>query len=177
MKLFLKLFVIPIFILSTQFGFSQSEEEGGVTRGFVGFWEIETPTGNFLAKLDQITSISQHTYYIDGAMKVYECTVDTRGAMTARFYYIEPTGTNNSVISGSSTLNRVKDVASRVTAKAGMEDPDHIVTKNYPTTTHAKTAEYRFKSKDTIARIYAHARNVWAQQRGAGKANKITIVE
>lgn len=153
------------------------DNEGGESPGIKGFWEIETETGRFVARLDQITSVSQHEYIIDGGVKVYECTVDTDGSVTARFYYIEPVGAGNSTVSSSNTFNRLRDVANRVTDKAGVGDAEHLVTKNYPTTTHAKTSEYRLKYKDTIGKIYAHIHRVWAREKGRGEGNKITIRE
>lgn len=150
---------------------------GGVSAGIAGFWEIECPGGRFVIQLNQISSVSQHEYVIDGAFRVNECTVDTSGSVTARFYFIEPTGASSSAVSGSATYERLKSVANRASNKAGMGDAEHIVSKNYPTTTHAKTSEYRFKSKDTIGKIYNHVHKVWALEKGRGKANKITIRE
>ena len=150
---------------------------GGVAPGIQGFWEIESAGGKFVARIDHITSVSEHQYYIDAALKVYECTVDTAGGMTARFYYIEPTGAASSTISNSNTYNRLKELANRASNKAGEGDSEHIVTKHYPDTTHAKTAEFRFKYKESISKIYKHVHKVWAEERGRGKGNKITIRE
>ncbi len=152
-------------------------QSGGESEGIQGFWEIESPGGRFVARLDHITSVSQHEYIIDGMARVFECTVDTRGGVTARFYYIEPVGASSSVLSDSATYSRLKDAANRVSTKAGMGDAEHLVTKHYPDTTHAKTSEYRFKNKDTISRIYDHVHRVWARERGRGQANKLTIRE
>ncbi len=145
--------------------------------GIAGFWELETVGGRFVARIDHISSVSQHEYLIDGAVKVYECTVSVTGGLIGRFYFIEPVGASNSVISGSNTYDRLKEVANRVSNKAGTGDVEVIVTKNYPTTTHSKTSEYRFKSKDTITRIYDHAHRVVAEERGRGRGNKLTIRE
>ena len=158
-------------------GGTNSQGSGGVSPGITGFWEIDCPGGRFVIQLNHISSVSQHEYVIDGAFRVTECTVDTSGSVTARFYYIEPTGASSSAVSGSATYERLKNVANRVSNKAGMGDAEHIVSKNYPTTTHAKTSEYRFKSKDTIGRIYNHVHKVWALEKGRGKSNKITIRE
>lgn len=154
-----------------------SAQESGESQGQSGFWEISCNGGSFCARLDTISSLSQHEYVIDGAVKVYECTVGTTGGLIARFYFIEPVGASNSRLSTSESLQRLKDAANGVSQKAGMGDVESIVTKHYPDTTHAKTSEYRFKYKDTIGRIYAHAHRVWAEERGRGKGNKITIKE
>ncbi len=166
---------------------SGSENESSESEGTAGFWEIEVASmttdtegitkNRFTARLDHISSVSQHDYVIDGTVKVYECTVDTTGGMTARFYYIEPVTAGSSVSAGSAAYNQLRNVANKVTKKTSGMDMDVIVTKNYPTTTHAKTAEYRLKYKDTISKIYEHAHRVWAEERGRGKGNKLTIRE
>ncbi len=131
----------------------------------------------FTAKLDQITSVSQHDYVIDGAVKVYECTIDTRGNMTARFYFIEPVTDGSSSGVPSSISGQISKFTNARSKEATGMQADVIVTKNYPTTTHAKTAEYRVKNKTSITMIYDHAHRVWAQERGRGAANKLTISE
>ena len=170
-------FIFPAivgFVFTTGHVLSQNS---GESAGQSGFWELECSGGNFCARLDSISSLSRHEYVIDGAVKVYECTVGTSGGLVARFYYIEPIGAGISQISNSNTLQRFKDTANKVSNRAGTGDVETIVTKHYPDTTHAKTSEYRFKSRETIATIYAHAHRVWAEERGRGKGNKLTIEE
>ncbi|MBL9153446.1 MAG: hypothetical protein JNK37_13210 [Verrucomicrobiales bacterium] len=142
--------------------------------GLKGFWECVTPTGRFVVRLDHITSVSQHQYLIDGGARVYEVTVDTSGPMTARFYFIEPITENSPLSMGKATIDRLREVAGEVGQKVGV-DTEREVTKHYPDTTHAKTAEYRLQVKDNLDRIYEHIHRVWAQERGAGQKNKITI--
>lgn len=155
----------------------QSDEESETSQGLVGFWEIETRTGNFIARLDQISAVSMHEYYIDGSVKVYECSVDTQGGMLARFYYLEPVGAGGGIISNSSALKHLQNVANQTVEKVSGDDPGTLVTKHYPTTTHAKTAEFRFKKASSIKRIYSHARKTWAEERGRGKENKIKVID
>ena len=76
---------------------------------------------------------------------------------------------------GSATINRLKDLANVASEKAGTGDIETVVTKHYHDTTHAKTSEYRVKNKDTIGQIYAHARRVWAEEKGRGQENRLII--
>lgn len=152
-----------------------SDAEDGQQPGIAGFWEVETSSGRFVARLDQITSVTEHQYLIDGAVRVYECTVDTSGGQTARFYYLEPVTENSSVTTGSATINRLKDLANQAADKAGIGDIDDVVTKHYPETTHAKTSEYRLSNKETVGQIYEHVRRVWAEEKGRGGKNKLVI--
>lgn len=156
--------------------FSQtSTDTDGLEQGNVGFWEVVTSNGRFIARLDKIASASQHEYFIDGAVKVYEVTVETDGGQTGRFYYLESVAESSSITTGSATINRLRDVANKVSDKAGTGDIDTMVTKHYPDTTHAKTSEYRLKSKETIDRIYEHIRRVWAEEKGRGDGNRLVI--
>jgi len=154
---------------------SQTPNPDGEQPGINGFWEVVTASGRFVARLDQITSVSEQEYLIDGAVRVFECTVDTAGGQTARFYYIEPVIAGSPISTGSATLERLKGLADKVGEKTGVGDVDTTVTKHYPDTTHAKTSEYRVKNKATIGQIYDHARRVWAEERGQGKQNRLVI--
>ncbi|MEM7603453.1 MAG: hypothetical protein AAF357_18820 [Verrucomicrobiota bacterium] len=170
-------FVLVAFFLCRS-AFSQDspqQQEDGTQEGIAGFWEVVTGTGRFIARLDKISSASQHEYFIDGAVKVYEVTVETNGGQTGRFYYLESVTEGSSISTGSATINRLRDMANKVSDKAGTGNIDSIVTKHYPDTTHAKTSEYRVQSKETIGQIYEHIHRVWAQEKGRGDANRLVI--
>lgn len=179
--------ILYLFVFTSVFGgiaLAQNAPTGGdntntngESDGIPGFWEIETSGGNFVVQLDNISSVSMHEYLIDGGVRVNECTVDTNGSVVARFYFLEPVTAASSITSGSATMSRLKDLANKVGEKTGAGDVDTVVTKNYPTTTHAKTSEYRLKYKDTVARIYRHIHRVWAEEKGRGKGNKLTIID
>ncbi len=154
---------------------SQTETPDGEQPGLKGFWEVVTASGRFVSRLDHISSVSQHEYLIDGAVRVYECTVDTTGGQTARFYYLEPITDSSSITTGSATINRLKDLANQATNKVGIGDVEALVTKHYPDTTHAKTTEFRLQNKATVGQIYDHLRRVWAEERGNGGQNQLII--
>lgn len=154
---------------------SQTETPDGEQPGLKGFWEVVTASGRFVSRLDHISSVSQHEYLIDGAVRVYECTVDTTGGQTARFYYLEPITDSSSITTGSATVNRIKDLANQASNKVGMGNVEALVTKHYPDTTHAKTTEFRLQNKVTVGQIYDHLRRVWAEERGNGEQNQLII--
>lgn len=172
-RVFLILALSGVFFGSTKL---QAQE---TSTGLAGFWEVTTPTGSFVARLDHITSVSLHEYFIAGSGKVFECTVDTSGGMVGRFYYLDPAGGAGGIVGvgTDAALNQLREFAGELAGKAGVGDPEHVVIKSYPTTTHAKTAEYRLKKKENIQKIYSHVRKVWAAQRGRGKENKLVISE
>ncbi|MEM6279589.1 MAG: hypothetical protein AAF733_08930 [Verrucomicrobiota bacterium] len=176
----MKSLILPLVFLLITPAFSQQQgqtqtEGDGLEQGIKGFWEVVTSNGRFMARLDQIASVSQHEYFIDGAVRVYEVTVETDGGQTGRFYYLESPNEGSSITTGSATIERLKSVANRVSEKAGTGDIETIVTKHYPDTTHAKTSEYRVQNKQTIGQIYDHLRRVWAQEKGRGDENRLVI--
>ncbi|MEO0415440.1 MAG: hypothetical protein AAF226_10870, partial [Verrucomicrobiota bacterium] len=73
------------------------------------------------------------------------------------------------------TLSTLKNIANRAGSATGAGNVDTTVIKNYPTTTHSKTSEYRVANKATISQIYEHVHRVWAQERGNGRKNKLVI--
>lgn len=163
----------PVLAQDTSPRNSDDEIEDSDDDGVQGFWECETPGGNFIVKLSDITSVSKHTYVVDGAARVYEVTVGTRGPMVGRFYYVEPVETDSPLAIGKITLDRLQNLAERATERTGTEEVWSDVVKNYPDTTHAKTAEYRLTSIDSIHRIYAHLYKVWALLKGKTRDNKV----
>lgn len=178
MKLLKPLFlIVAVLVAGRAEVFAQNNNNNTDMEGVPGFWEIETSGGRFTIQLDDISSVSEHTYIIDGAHRVYECTVDSNGSVTARFYFIEPVTAQSTISTGTATIERLREVANKIGEKTGMGEPDSQVHKNYPTTTHARTSEYRLKYKDTIAKIYDHIYRVWALEKGRGKKNKLTILD
>jgi len=150
-------------------------EDNGNEDGIKGFWEIELQGGRFIARLDTISSVSQHQYIVDGAARVFEVTVDTRGSQTARFYFIEAVAEGSPLSIGKNAIERLKSVAEGGTSRTGTDEVWTQVIKNYPTTTHSRTAEYRIESKEILDKIYQHIHRVWAEEKGRGKSNKLRI--
>lgn len=174
----LKILSLLLVVFSMALPLAAQDDSGdGGRPGINGYWEVVTSRGRFVARIDQIASVSQHEYIIDGAAKVYECTVDTDGGQTARFYYIEAVAESLTTTTGAATINRLKELASQTSEKVGLGAIDDIVTKHYPDTTHAKTSEYRMKNKETIGQIYDHVRKVWAEEKGRGGQNMLVIKE
>ncbi len=157
----------------------QAQTGGGGTEGesagIQGFWEAELPGGKFLVRLDTISSVSQHQYVVDGTARVFEVTVDTTGSQTARFYYIEAVAEGSPLAIGKNAMDRLKSVAEGVTERTGTDEVWTQVVKNYPTTTHSRTAEFRLDSKEVLDKIYKHIHRVWAEEKGRGKSNKLRI--
>jgi len=130
----------------------------------VGYWEAVLPGGTYVVSLVSITSISQREYLVDGAARVHEVNIDTLGAVQSRFYYIEPATPQAPGGIGQSTLNFVDEKARELASRAGADDVSKKVVKNYPTTTHAHTVEYRIDSLDTLNNLFRDIRTAWLTQ-------------
>ena len=132
-------------------------------------WRCELPGGVYLVALRSIASISSHEYTVDGAARVTEVTVATNSSVEARFYYLEPATINPAPgLSGTAELEalqqRVYDTAA---AQAGNNDAVwQKVIKNYPTTTHAHTVEYRLESKQNLQQLYSSLEQAWTTGKG-----------
>lgn len=144
-------------------------------KGIKGFWEVVLDRGRFVARLNTISSVSQHQYLVDGA-RVFEVTVDTTGSQAARFYYLEPMTEGSPLSMAKTALDRAKEVAQGVTARTGTDEVWDQVIKTYPDTTHARTAEYRLQNRAVLTAIYNHIHKVWAQESGRGEKNLLRIV-
>ena len=130
-----------------------------------GFWRCEMPGGVYLVALRNIQSISSHEYIVDGAARVTEVTIATSSSVEGRFYYLEPVTPSAAGATLQQLQQHVKDLAS-----SHLDDNDKVwekVIKNYPTTTHAHTVEYRLTSKENLQQLYSSLEQAWMSGRGA----------
>ena len=116
-----------------------------------------------------MVSVSSHEYLVDGLARVTEVNIDTNGNALARFYYIEPTAPNSPIGLGQATIDKAQQMLQEGAARTG-QDVWQKVVKNYPTTTHAHTIEYRVTDKATLSALYTSAE-------GALRLNQNTIFD
>lgn len=135
------------------------------------FWKASLPGGEYMVALSGIVSIAKHTYVVDGAARVYEVTVADRSSAIARFYFIEPVTDQSPLTVGQVVLDRIKSASKEATNRVGAGDVWDQVVKNYPTTTHAKTMEFRFTVRSNIDSLYNSVARAW--ERGKGENFKI----
>ncbi len=129
------------------------------------FWRCELPGGVYLVALRNIQSISTHEYVVDGAARVTEVTIATSSSVEGRFYFLEPMTVSTVGASLQQLQQHVQDLTSD---HAGADDKVwEKVIKNYPTTTHAHTVEYRLMSKENLQQLYTSLEQAWMTGRGA----------
>ncbi len=127
-------------------------------------WRAEFPGGNYSVSLAAISSVSTHEYVVDRAVKVFEMTINTNGAVVARFYSVEPIKPNAPGGYGQGVVDKVQekvqDGVQRVTGETN-EPLLSSVIKNYPTTTHAHTVEYRLPTRDDVVKAFKSVEGCW----------------
>lgn len=143
---------------------NKNAEENGPQR----FWQVTSPGGHYMVAIDRISAIGKSEYMLSGGIKATEVTVDTLGQAIARFYYLEPITAGSNA--GGVIADRAKDVLNRIDQRTGT-NVSTMVQKDYPTTTHARTIEYRLNSLADLEQLYKSLQN--ALESGRGK--KLTI--
>jgi hypothetical protein len=119
-------------------------------------WRCNLPGGSYSVALRAMVSVSSHEYLVDGVARVTEVNIDTVGNALARFYYIEPQTPNSPIGLGQATIEKAQQLLQQGAERTG-QDVWQKVVKNYPTTTHAHTIEYRVTDKDTLSKLYTSA--------------------
>lgn len=130
------------------------------------FWQTELPGGAYVVALDRISSVGKHEYLVDGGFVVTEVTIDTVGSVTARFYYGELYRPDVPSATGQVVNKRIQDVVDTVKDRTGASQTDKLVVKNYPTSTHAHTIEFRLNNKDNLNALFQSVNKAWMSGRG-----------
>ena len=138
-------------------------QEASPTPGQIkrGIWRAELPGGIYIVRLTAITSLSRHQYVVDGNARVTEVNIGTVGSDLVRFYYIEPNTPQSPNGIGQSTIDAVQDRAKEIANRTGIDQVWGKVSKNYPTTTHAHTVEYRLETKDSLMKLFESVEKAW----------------
>jgi hypothetical protein len=114
------------------------------------------PGGTYEVAVRAIVAVASHEYLVDGIARVTEVNIDTTGSLVARFYYIEPATPAVPTAIGAATVEKAQQLFKEAAERSG-QDAWKKVVKNYPTTTHARTIEYRVTDKEHLTRIFAGA--------------------
>lgn len=126
---------------------------------------VNLPGGTYEVAVGAIIAVTSHEYVVDAAARVTEVNIDTAGQIMARFYYIEPSTTSGPGGLGAATLEKVQGLVTKAAERSGT-DAWQKVAKSYPTTTHARTVEYRLASKASLNKIFSNASKAFRTGRG-----------
>ena len=128
-------------------------------------WECSLPGGEYSVNLGAITSVSKHSYVLDGTLLVTEVTVDTTGTALARFYYIEPITKDTTFNALARLQKRAEQLRNRGQQRSGTK-ADEMVQKSYPTTTHARAIEFRIMNEVELNALYGSLYRAWNSGKG-----------
>ena len=125
----------------------------------VPMWRCDLPGGTYEVALRNVISVSIHDYVVDAVARVTEMNIETPGSTEVRFYYLEPMTATSPIGVGQSALDKVQELATEAAGKLspGEEPPWEKVVKNYPTTTHAHTVEFRLDTRDDLQTLFNSA--------------------
>lgn len=161
----MKSFLLPLLIFGLASGTASAQAptpspSPGATpdlSGRVPLWICVTPGGTYEVALRSIVSVSNCEYILNGVARVSEMNIDTTGNMAVRFYYIEPLTPTSPLGIGQSTIDKAQEILGEAASRTGQDEVWKKVVKNYPTSTHAHTIEYRVDSKDDLDKIFKSA--------------------
>ena len=142
------------------------------TNSALTLFRAKLPGGTYEVAVRAIVAVTSHEYLVDGVARVTEVNIDTNGSLLARFYYLEPTTPVAPLGIGQSTADKAQELLKQAAEKTG-QDVWKKVVKNYPTTTHARTVEYRLAEKADLNKIYEAAEEAFRLQ----KNKSVTIGE
>jgi len=124
----------------------------------IPMWRCDLPGGTYEIAIRAIISVSTHEYVVNGVARVTEMNIDTPGSMAVRFYYLEPLTPSSPIGIGQSTIDKAQDMIKEAAGRVSPgEPPWEKVVKDYPTSTHAHTVEYRVDSKDQLDTLFNSA--------------------
>lgn len=143
--------------------------------GRAGLWNCKFADGNYYSvALGAVDSVSQHEYLLDGAVRVVEVTVATRGSTQARFYVLEKPSADTGGLPGQSVVDGMGRAAEDITSRVpgALKSVTNTVVKKFPDTSHAKIIEYRISDRETLKKLFDHLLRRW-QGRSADETFEI----
>jgi hypothetical protein len=161
--LFLSLFLVLSKSAFAQAPAAPTPQVGGAQTA-VPLFRAQLPGGVYEVAVRSIVSVSSHEYLVDGVARVVEVNIDTTGSILARFYFIEPNAPAAPAGVGAAAVDKAQQLFTQAADKTGMDAWKKVV-KNYPTTTHARTVEYRFQSREDLNKVFEAAEEAFRLQR------------
>lgn len=164
----MKIFFL-VFLVAVQLTQAQTNNNVTGSSGRAGLWNCKFSDGNYYSvALGAVDSVSQHEYLLDGAVRVVEVTVATRGSTQARFYVLEKPSTDTGGLPGQSLADGMGRVAEEITSRVpgSVKSVTNTVVKKFPDTSHAKIIEYRISDRETLRKLFEHLLRRWQGRSG-----------
>ena len=136
----------------------------GNVQSALPLFRTQLPGGIYQVAVRSMVAVSSHEYVVEGVARVVEVNVDTTGSLLARFYFIEPNTPAPASGLAAGALEKAQQLLTTATDKTGVDVWKRVV-KNYPTTTHARTVEYRVQSREDLDKIFNAADEAFRLQK------------
>ncbi len=128
-------------------------------------WEFQAPGGHYSVRLDRISSVSWHSYLIEGGSRVTEMNLgEHAGSHFLRIYAIDAVGASDESSKPTDTTSDA--TAGKIEESTSRQEPWEKVVKDYPATTHAHTVEFRVTDASLVKSIFGQALAAFASQKG-----------
>jgi hypothetical protein len=165
-RLILPLLLAPLIALGQADPTTPQSSTVATTPNQLPLWRCKLPGGAYQVALRSIVSISSHEYLVDAVARVTEVNIDTQGTALVRFYYLEPATPQSPLGIGQEITQKGKELLTEAAERSG-QDVWKKVSKNYPTTTHSRTVEYRLVTKDQLQALLTSVETAWRTGKGA----------
>jgi hypothetical protein len=127
-------------------------------------FRADLPGGVYEVAVRQIVSVSSHEYLVDGAVRVTEVNIDTQGSVLARFYHFELNAPAVPSGFGAAGVQKTQQLLTEAAGKTGQDVWKQVI-KNYPTTTHSRTVEYRLATLEDLKKVFNAAEQAFRLQK------------
>jgi hypothetical protein len=128
------------------------------------------PGGKIAIDVKTINAIGLHSYTVDATSRVWELTVDNGGSSLLRIYSVASISPSEPALDMAKI--ELESLAESISKAVGL-DVWAKVQKNYPTSTHAKTVEYRVKTVKELLQLRKLLFKAW----NSGTAGRIDLSE
>lgn len=161
--------LVPLFLFLSAVGLSAQQSASTRQPIPLPVWKapVDESQGAYTVSLNSICSVALEHYdlqYKDQTYPIVECSLETVGGKTARFYYIDDREDSKKSDDGSA-LNQVKEAVKTLIPSEEEEDEKKKeklrVVKVYPESALTTTVEYRLATEAEIVRLYNSLRDAW----------------
>lgn len=119
------------------------------------YWEAklqDKSKGDVIIRLADISAIALHTYKLDGSLELTECTIDTKGSHSFRFYAMAD---KESSIQSRATRTALGE------AKKLSGDKTNFPARKFPDGAYSHNVEYQLSSVAKVVKVFNSIKKVW----------------
>lgn len=130
--------------------------------GADAYWEATLANekkGNVVVRLSEVAAVALHTYKLNGVQEITECTIDTKGNNSIRFFAI--LGADNKDVElartalGTSIAPGVNNIATNYPAR------------KFPEGAYSHNIEYQLKSAESVYKVFKSIKDAWRKSSSA----------